>query len=75
MSVNGPLISIVIPTYNHANFLKAAIESVIAQTYQNWHAIIVNNFSDDDTIERDNEVVTGRAVGIDHRSQPCFGLH
>ena len=51
MSVNGPLISIVIPTYNHANFLKAAIESVIAQTYQNWQVIIVNNFSDDNTIQ------------------------
>lgn len=51
MSVDKPLISIVIPTYNHANFLKAAIESVIAQTYQNWQAIIVNNFSEDDTIQ------------------------
>ena len=51
MNASMPLISIVIPTYNHANFLKAAIDSVVAQTYRNWQAIIVNNFSDDNTIQ------------------------
>jgi len=45
------LVSIVIPTYNHADFLKEAITSVIDQTYSNWEAIVVNNYSDDDTIE------------------------
>lgn len=51
MNTNSPLISIVIPTYNHAEFLKAAIDSVVSQTYTNWQAIIVNNFSDDNTIQ------------------------
>jgi len=51
MNASTPLISIVIPTYNHAKFLKAAIDSVVAQTYGNWQAIIVNNFSNDNTIQ------------------------
>jgi len=51
MNASMPLISIVIPTYNHAQFLKAAIDSVVAQTYGNWQAIIVNNFSNDNTIQ------------------------
>ena len=45
------LVSIVIPTYNHADFLKEAITSVIDQSYSNWEVIVVNNYSDDDTIE------------------------
>jgi len=43
-------VSVVIPTFNHANFLRSAIQSVIDQTYANWEAIIVNNFSTDHTI-------------------------
>lgn len=46
-----PLISIVIPTYNHARFLKLAIKSVLEQTCKDWELIIVNNYSDDNTIE------------------------
>ena len=43
-------VSVVIPTFNHAEFLRSAIQSVIDQTYPNWEAIIVNNFSTDNTI-------------------------
>lgn len=42
-------VDIVIPTYNHARFLGDALRSVIAQTTGSWRAIIVNNFSTDDT--------------------------
>jgi teichuronic acid biosynthesis glycosyltransferase TuaG len=45
----NPLVSIVIPTYNHAPFLRKAIDSIQDQTFTNWEAIIVNNYSDDDT--------------------------
>ena len=44
-----PLISVIIPTYNHANFLGKALESVIQQTYSNWEAIVVDNQSTDET--------------------------
>ena len=46
-----PLISVIIPTYNHAHFLREALESVCAQTYTNWEVIVINNYSQDDTIE------------------------
>jgi len=45
-----PAVSIVVPTFNHAQFLHQALASVVAQTFQNWEVIIVNNFSTDDTI-------------------------
>jgi glycosyltransferase involved in cell wall biosynthesis len=48
-----PLVTVVIPTYQQAHFLGAALQSVVAQSHPNWQAIVVNNFSTDDT----NEVV------------------
>lgn len=51
-------VSVIVPTFNHAKFLSQALQSIIEQSHQNWEAIIVNNFSTDDTsqiIESFNE--------------------
>lgn len=45
----NPLFSIVIPTYNHGHLIKRCLDGLIAQTYANWEAIVVNNFSVDNT--------------------------
>lgn len=37
------------PAYNAGMFIKAAIDSIIQQSYQNWELIIVNDGSSDDT--------------------------
>ena len=47
----NPWVSVVIPTFNHAKLLKRALESVVAQSFKNWEAIVVNNFSTDETIQ------------------------
>ncbi len=44
-----PLVSIVIPTYNQANYLGKALQSVLDQTHKNWEAIIIDNHSTDNT--------------------------
>jgi glycosyltransferase involved in cell wall biosynthesis len=46
-----PLVSIVIPIYNEAEHLAESLESVLAQTYQNWDCTIVDNFSTDSSGE------------------------
>ena len=45
------LVSIVIPTYNRADDLWRALQSVINQTYVNWEVCIVDNNSTDSTDE------------------------
>lgn len=47
--MNSTLFSIIIPTYNRANEIGRCILSVIKQTYNNWEAIVVDNYSTDDT--------------------------
>lgn len=43
------LVSVIVPTYNHATHLGRALRSVFKQTYENWELIIVDNHSTDNT--------------------------
>jgi glycosyltransferase involved in cell wall biosynthesis len=50
-SESSSLVSIVTPVYNNADNFAECIESIQAQTYQNWKLIIVNNCSTDGSAE------------------------
>lgn len=47
--MNTPTISIVVPCYNVAKYIGAAIESVLAQTYSDWELLITDDASTDET--------------------------
>lgn len=46
-----PLVSIIIPTFNRAHLIGETLDSVMAQTYQNWECIVVDDGSTDNTAE------------------------
>ena len=52
---NGPLVTAVIPVYNHEKYVAESIRSIIQQTYRNIELIVINDGSKD----RSHEVVLG----------------
>ena len=59
-----PTVSIIIPTYNRADFLKEAIESVLAQTFCDFELIVV----DDGSTDRTRDLLDGYGA----RLRPIF---
>ncbi len=51
MDMAPPLVSICIPTYNSARYIRETLDSIAAQTYKNVEVIISDNASSDNTLQ------------------------
>ena len=60
--MNNPLVSVIVPCYNQAEYLPEALQSVLDQDYPYWECIIVNDGSTDNT-----EDVAKQWATKDHR--------
>jgi len=49
--MKNPLISVIIPSYQHAETISVCIDSILEQTYKNIEIIVVNDGSTDNTID------------------------
>lgn len=68
-----PKVSIVIPTYNRSALLKEALLSICAQSETDWEVIIVNNFSDDDTLGMIDALNEPRISVVNFRNDGIIG--
>lgn len=57
MHGNNPLVSILLPSYNHERFVQQTIRSVMAQTYQNLELIVIDDGSTDKTWDKIQELM------------------
>lgn len=72
-----PLVSIVIPCYNHEDFVQDCIESIIKQTYQNIELIIIDDGSRDSSVDKIRQLISKcehRFVRFEFRNRDNKGL-
>lgn len=62
MNSFAPLVSIVIPVYNGANYLAEAIDSALAQTYSNIEVLVINDGSKDNEATRNIALSYGNQI-------------
>lgn len=51
------LFTVIMPNYNNENYIRSAVQSVIAQTYPNWELIIVDDGSTDKSLQNIKDLV------------------
>ncbi len=49
--MENPLVSVIIPNYNHGRFLKNRIDSILNQTYTNFEIILLDDCSNDNSVD------------------------
>ncbi len=63
----------VIPTYNHAEYLRVALQSVLDQTFRDFEVIVVNNYSSDHTLDVVRDMDDPRVRAINFRNEGVIG--
>ena len=63
-----PLVSAIVPTYNRANLVRRALDSVIKQSYSNLEIVVVDDASDDNTEEIINGMGSSQIRYIRHQT-------
>lgn len=77
MQSSQPLVSVVIPCYNHEQFVQDAIQSVIDQTYNNIELIIIDDGSKDSSVLKIKEMIEAckeRFTRFEFRSRTNVGV-
>lgn len=72
-----PLISIIMPTYNHSKYIKFTISSILAQTYDNWELFVIDDGSEDNTVHtvrsfKDNRI---NVIEFPHEGLNALSAH
>ena len=60
----NPIISVILPVYNAEKYIEEAINSILAQTYQNFELIVINDGSTDKSLNVINQYEDNNKVSI-----------
>ena len=75
MTLDSPLVSILILTMNHENFIEQACESAFSQTYPHLEIILLDNASTDSTFELAKEKLQqGNVPHKTYKNENSFGV-
>lgn len=74
--MSAPVVSIIVPYFNPGDFLREAIQSVLAQTFTDWELLLVNDGSTDhsDRIAAEYATRDGRVQRYSHPDHKNHGL-
>lgn len=61
---NMPKLSFIVTSYNYAQYVKACIDSILAQSYKNIEIIVVDDHSHDKSVEIINNIINNNKSGI-----------
>lgn len=80
MTFNNPLVSVIIPNYNHSLYLDERIQSVLNQTFQNFELIILDDCSTDSSIKvinkyKDNPHISNIVVNKENSGSSFIQWH
>lgn len=70
-----PLVSVLVPSYNHARYLREALEAVRLQTYPEWELIFVDDGSSDGSIQLASELGAGDPRIQVHQNEINLGTY
>ena len=62
-----PRVSVIIPSYNRADLLAETLDSLIAQTYPDWEALVMDDGSQDNSLE-----LAQKYAAKDNRIRACL---
>ena len=59
---NQKKVSVIVPFYNNAKYIRRCLESLLSQTYSNIEIILVNNASKDNFLDEISDLITNERV-------------
>lgn len=77
MNIKSPLVSVIIPCYNHEKYIEDSIQSIIEQTYLNIELIIIDDGSKDKSVEKIQAILPACKQRFEHvyfATRPNKGL-